>query len=83
MIKYRHYLHVPSLNGQELESVKVASCSLENVDNLEYKVGMFEEGNGVVEFSDKEEINEEKSSVTVTNVVVVGASPSFYDICIL
>eukprot|EP00090_Calanus_glacialis_P045161 TRINITY_DN8222_c0_g1_i1.p1 TRINITY_DN8222_c0_g1~~TRINITY_DN8222_c0_g1_i1.p1 ORF type:complete len:693 (+),score=210.25 TRINITY_DN8222_c0_g1_i1:41-2119(+) len=68
----RHFLHVPSLSGDELNSIKVAMCSVENVDSIDYKVSSFENGSEVVErkFSVKEEIKEENYSTTVTNMVV-------------
>jgi len=65
----RHYLHTPSLTREELDSVKVAACSIENIDTVDYKVSRVEETNGFTE--KKVSVSERKvSSTTVTNVVV-------------
>ena len=55
-----------------MDSIKVATCSVENIDNIDYKVLELENGSEVVErkFSIKEEIQEENYSTTVTNMVV-------------
>jgi len=65
----RHYLHTPSLTREELDSVKVAACSIENIDTVDYKVSRVEATNG---FTEKQSsVSERKvSSTTVTNVIV-------------
>jgi len=65
----RHYLHTPSLTREELDSIKVAACSIENIDSVDYKVSRVEETNGFTE--KKVSVSEKKvSTTTVTNVVV-------------
>jgi len=65
----RHYLHTPSLTREELDSIKVAACSIENIDTMDHKVLRVEETNGFTEKNNS--VSERKvSSTTVTNVVV-------------
>ena len=55
----RHFIHIPSLSGKEVDSIRVATCSVENMDSIDYKVSSFENGDDVVErkFSVKENGN--------------------------
>jgi len=64
----RHHLHLPSLSGEELDSIKVATCSMENVNSMDNKVSRFEEANGFTER--KVSVTEKKISTTVTSVVM-------------
>ena len=50
----------------------VATCSVQNIDSIDYKLLELENGSEVVErkFSVKEEIKEENYSTTVTSMVV-------------
>ena len=33
---YRHYLHLPSMTSEEIDSLKVAACEDDNQDNFEF-----------------------------------------------
>eukprot|EP00092_Neocalanus_flemingeri_P009175 GFUD01009876.1.p1 GENE.GFUD01009876.1~~GFUD01009876.1.p1 ORF type:complete len:669 (+),score=172.37 GFUD01009876.1:51-2057(+) len=56
----RHYLNIPGLSEEELDSIKIATCSLENMDSIDY----------MVERMEGENINAENYSVTVSEEVI-------------
>jgi len=64
----RHYLHTPSLNQEELSSIKVATCSLESMDSIQYKVTQEEEVEEERKMS-LQAVEEENVAVTVSNGV--------------
>ena len=35
-LSYRHYLHLPSMTNEEVDSLKVAACDDDNQDNIEF-----------------------------------------------
>jgi len=66
----RHYLNVAGMSEEELQSIKVATCSLETMDSMNFTVERIEGVEGVAErkFSIQEEVKvtteERKQSVT-------------------
>ena len=36
ILSYRHYLHLPSMANEEVDSLKVAACDDDNQDNIEF-----------------------------------------------
>ena len=70
IIILRHYLHVASLSEEEMKGIKVAACSLENMDSIEFKsIGDIDAtGKGMVstDLAKQDEIPENQYAVEKT-----------------